>query len=80
MTPEQRKHFEWVRDNMHGDPQTRIADNVAWHLHQEVKKIKKDPSKKVPGDKRIDAKFNDWAKRNGLNIQEIPVMRKEKKK
>lgn len=77
MTPEQRKHFEYVRDEMHGDPQTRIADNVAWHLHQEVKKIKKDPSKKVPGDKRIDAKFNQWAARNGVNLSEMKLMRKK---
>ena len=73
MTPEQRRHFEYVRDEMHGDPQTRIADNVAWHMSQELKKIKKQ--KNVPGDKRIDAKFNDWAKRNGVNLAELKVMK-----
>lgn len=56
---------------------TRIADNVAWHIHQEVKKIKKerDPNKNVPGDRRIDARFNDWAKRNGVDLQSMKLMK-----
>ena len=38
--------------------ETRIANNVAWHLKKEVKKIKQQGNK-TPGDARIDAKFCD---------------------
>jgi hypothetical protein len=56
--------------------ETRIADNVAWHLKKEVKKIKQQGNK-TPGDARIDAKFKDWAKRNGVDLN-IPLMTKDK--
>ena len=59
---------------MHSDPQTRIADNVAWHMAKELKKAKK--MKNVPGDKRIDAKFNEWARRNNINLNDIKLMEK----
>ena len=53
--------------------ETRIADNVWWHVNKEARqqeKIKKPKS-------RIDAKFEAWAKKNNINIVEIPVMKKK---
>lgn len=50
--------------------ETRVADNVAWYLHQELKRAKKQP--KVS---RIDARFNDWAKREGINLKQMDLMK-----
>lgn len=65
-----------------GEPQTRIADNVAWHINQEIKKIKRERKEKgsVPAVKRIDAKFNDWARRNNINLNDIKLMEKRHEK
>ena len=58
--------------------QTRIADNVAWHIHQEAKKAKKEREGAMSHAKRLDAKFNEWAKRNGIDLDELKVMGKKK--
>ena len=71
--------------------ETRIADNVWWHVREEAKKQKKtekqekqvvQPVKKEKPPKpqsRIDARFEDWAKRNEVDLRDLPIMQKEKK-
>ena len=39
--------------------ETRIADNVAWHIHKEAKKQPKMP-KPFKERKKIDTKFEAW--------------------
>ena len=34
----------------------------------------KKPAKMTPNDKRIDVKFNEWAKRNNINLKDLQVM------
>lgn len=52
--------------------ETRIADNVWWHVNREARK----QEKQVKPRSRIDAKFEEWAKRNDINLKDIPVMEK----
>ena len=52
---------------------TRIADNVAWHIHKEAKKQPKPPKPRS----KIDTKFEEWAAKNKLDLRDIPVMRKK---
>lgn len=54
--------------------ETRIADNVAWHIHKEAKKQPKPPKPR----KKIDAKFEDWAAKNKIDLRDIPVMKGKK--
>ena len=66
-------------------PETRIADNVAWHINQEVRKIrkerraaktKKEPIPKPPKPKKkIDLLFEAWAKRENVDLNELGVMK-----
>lgn len=56
------------------EPTTRIADNVWWHVNKEARKQEKQAKPKS----RIDAKFEDWAKRNNIDLNELPVMEKKK--
>lgn len=59
--------------------ETRIADNVAWYLHQEVKKIKKEKVQQSPPKKvakpipKIDVKFLEWAKRENIDLRDLKV-------
>ena len=55
--------------------ETRIADNVWWHVNKEARRQEKQAKPKS----RIDAKFEEWAQRNGVALKELPIMRKEKK-
>ena len=55
--------------------ETRIADNVWWHVKEEAKKQGKLSKPKS----RLDAKFEEWAKRNNVNLRDIPLMEKKKK-
>ena len=36
------------------------------------------PAKLTPNDSRIDAKFNEWAKREGINLKQMKLMEKSK--
>ena len=53
--------------------ETRIADNVWWHVNKEARQQDKQAKPKS----RIDAKFEEWAERNNINLKEIPVMEKK---
>ena len=55
--------------------ETRIADNVWWHVKEEAKKQEKLAKPK----NRLDAKFEEWAKRNNVDLKDIPLMEKKKK-
>ena len=57
--------------------ETRIADNVAWHIHKEAKKQPKMP-KPLKERKKIDTKFEAWAAKNNVNLKDIPLMSKER--
>jgi hypothetical protein len=55
--------------------ESRIADNVWWHVNKEARqqeKIKKPKS-------RIDAKFEEWAARNKVDLKSMKLMEKPKK-
>lgn len=45
---------------------TKTAPGVNWHKERKPKP-----------KSRIDLKFEEWAKRNGINLKEIPVMEKK---
>ena len=61
-------------------PETRIADNVAWYMSKEVKKIRKErkvkKESKPPKPKcQRDIVFEAWAKREGIDLNELGVMK-----
>ena len=58
--------------------ETRIADNVAWHIHKEAKKRPKMP-KPLKERKKIDTKFEAWAAKNNVNLKDIPLMQRKPK-
>ena len=53
------------------EPETRIADNVWWHVKKEAQKNKQPKPKS-----RIDAKFEEWAAKNEVDLKNIPLMEK----
>ena len=50
--------------------QTTLA-KAPWH------KPKAERKKMHPNDSRIDAKFNEWAKREGINLNQLKLMEKK---
>ena len=52
--------------------ETRLAGTGFWPT-----RVK--PEKPPQTVKRLDAKFEEWAKRNNVNLKDIPLMEKKKK-
>ena len=57
--------------------ETKIADGATWHKsHKPLKPIKKEAPQIKPKS-RLDLKFEEWAKKNGVNLRDLKIMEKK---
>lgn len=62
-------------------PRSQLAD-APWPKRKEpAPKRKNTPPKrlKLPDGHRLDTKFNEWAKRNNVDLKNIPMMKGNRK-
>lgn len=57
--------------------ESKIINGSGWHKKPTPPKPPK-PAKPNPPKGRLDAKFEEWAKRNNINLRDLKLMEKKK--